>query len=377
MFKTGSTVRTLKTIAMVAGLSTVFWSIGLPYLQLAGAANITNVSDTLSDSDLGVSSNHTIVYEATSGVGNGATSTIVLPNSFGTSAVDFSDIDITGGNQGAFTVAADCSAADEVSAAFSSTTLTFVFCPGDGGLLDPGEEVTILIGTHASGGDDQLVNPGTVGSYEITITSGPTDTGATRVAIIDDVTVTAAVDTIFTFTVDGVAPGQAVNGETTSGSSSATAIPFGNLTDGVASTTAQDLAVETNASNGFVVTVQLDGPLESSTGADIDGFVDGSYTDTPTAWSAPSGTLGSENTYGHWGMTSDDFVTGRASEFAVSKFVSASTTPSIVMGHTGPADGTTAGVGAARVGYRVEITALQEAGDDYTATLTYVATPTF
>ncbi len=377
MFKTASTVRTLKTIAMVAGLTTVFWSLGLPYLQLAGAASITNVSDTLSDSAPSALSNHTILFDAASGVANGETIVISFPSGFSTGTADHTDIDVTGGNQGAFTVADDCSASDEVSAAFSSSTLTLTFCAGDGGLLDPAEEVTILIGTNATGGDAQMINPGTPGSYEISITSGPSDTGATRVAIIDDVLVTAAVDTIFTFTVDGVTPDQAVNGATTTGSSSATAIPFGVLTAGVASTTAQDLSVETNASNGYVVTVQLDGALESSTGADIDGFLDGSYTDTPASWSAPSGILGSDNTYGHWGMTSTDHVTGRASEFATSTFASASTSPRIVMGHDGPADGTTAGVGAARVGYRVEITSLQEASDDYTATLTYVATPTF
>jgi hypothetical protein len=47
------------------------------------------------------------------------------------------------------------------------------------------------------------------------------------------------------------------------------------------------------------------------------------------------------------------------------------------MGHTGPSDGFTAGQGATRVGYQIEISALQEAGDDYSTTLRYIATPTF
>jgi hypothetical protein len=57
--------------------------------------------------------------------------------------------------------------------------------------------------------------------------------------------------------------------------------------------------------------------------------------------------------------------------------VSASTSPVEVFKHNGPADGTTQDIGKARVGYKVEISALQEAGSDYTATLTYVATPVF
>lgn len=43
----------------------------------------------------------------------------------------------------------------------------------------------------------------------------------------------------------------------------------------------------------------------------------------------------------------------------------------------GPADGSTAHQGRTRVGYKIQIGSLQEAGTDYTNTLTYVATPTF
>ena len=107
--------------------------------------------------------------------------------------------------------------------------------------------------------------------------------------------------------------------------------------------------------------------------------MNGSYTNTPVAWSAPTSVLGNENTYGHWGVTSDDATTTRSApnEFNNAEFASASTSPVVVMSHTGPANGTGVGVGTTTVGYRVQIGGLQEAGDDYTATLTYVATPTF
>jgi hypothetical protein len=58
-------------------------------------------------------------------------------------------------------------------------------------------------------------------------------------------------------------------------------------------------------------------------------------------------------------------------------FVSASTTPVEVFRHDGPTDGSVAGEGTAQVIYKQEISALQEAANDYTATLTYVATPVF
>ncbi|MFT5036559.1 MAG: hypothetical protein ACI9VM_000121, partial [Candidatus Azotimanducaceae bacterium] len=134
----------------------------------------------------------------------------------------------------------------------------------------------------------------------------------------------------------------------------------------------------TNASQGYVVTVQADNNLLSSTGADIDGFSNGTDTNTPVTWAAPTGTVGEENTYGHWGLTSDDATTTRASQFGSDEWVSvSSTTPRIVMSNDGPANGTGTGVGETRVGYKVQITGLQEAGDDYQAILTYIATPTF
>jgi hypothetical protein len=245
--------------------------------------------------------------------------------------------------------------------------------------------VTIRIGTNATSGGtgtNQITNP-SVGSYEITVAVGNSDTGTTRVAIVDVVTVTAAVETIFNFTVLGVDTGLVVNGDTTTGTSTPTTIPFGTLVVDTQATAAQDLQVSTNAANGFVVTVQTDQQLTSANGADIDGFADGSYTTVPAQWASPTKTLGDENTYGHWGITTDDdTVTPSLTDtFDVGgtgqRYVSASTTPVEVFRHDGPVDATVQGVGTTRVGYSVEVSALQEAGDDYTATLTYVATPVF
>jgi hypothetical protein len=47
-----------------------------------------------------------------------------------------------------------------------------------------------------------------------------------------------------------------------------------------------------------------------------------------------------------------------------------------VMYNGSPSDGSTQNVGLAKVAYRVQISALQEAGD-YTNTLTYTVTPTY
>ncbi|MCA9361244.1 hypothetical protein KC845_01660 [Candidatus Kaiserbacteria bacterium] len=376
MFKTENTVGTLKTIAMVVGLAIIFWSLGLPYLQLAGAANITEVSDTLSTSAPSTEADHTIYFIADGAYGSTSTITVTFDPAFTMGSVDETDVNVSGSTYGSFGTAgvpaADCTGGEDMSAVFAGNVLTLTLCQDDGGQIEADEEVTIVVG-----GTNKITNPA-VGTYDIDITSGPNDSGSTIVAIVDEVTVTAAVDTIFTFSVAGVAGGQVVNGATTTGATTATTIPFGELSDGSATTTAQDLQVGTNASNGYSVTVQLDGALQSSTGADINGFADGSDTDVPALWSAPSGTLGLPDTYGHWGVTSDDLaIPGRGTDFLSARFIAASTTPRLVMGHNGPADSTTAGIGAARVGYQIEITSLQEAGDDYSAVLTYVATPSF
>jgi hypothetical protein len=155
-------------------------------------------------------------------------------------------------------------------------------------------------------------------------------------------------------------------------------LPFGTLAPNVSKTLGQDLTVQTNARNGYVVTVEQSQNLLSSTGADIDGFFDGTYLNTPGSWVAPTNSISDENTWGHWGLTSTDpSLLGAGTDFAANQWVAASTTPRAIMAHSGPADGTTLGVGRATIGYQAQITALQEAGDDYSTTLTYIATPTF
>ena len=123
------------------------------------------------------------------------------------------------------------------------------------------------------------------------------------------------------------------------------------------------------------MTVEESQNLLSSTGADIDNFANGVTSATPVVWSAPTNSITQENTWGHWGLTSSDDL--NADEFGAALFVAASSSPRQVFHHNGPADGTTASVGSTTVGYKIEITPLQEAADDYTTTLTYIATPTF
>jgi hypothetical protein len=347
-----------RVIATLVATAMVMSAMGV--YNYAQAANVTYFSDTLSDSDKGVDSNHTITFRAPSGITVGQTILLTFPAGF----------DLTG-----------VTTADYSQTVNGVATTTFT----EGAVV--GQTVTLTrlasaLATTATtsiifNGTNKINNPPTTGSYQIDIAGTMADSGHTRVAIVDNIDVTAKVNTSFNFTVIGNATTTSVNGTTTTRTTSSTTIPFGTLAAGAGQILAQDLTVQTNAIHGFVVTVMEDQNLLSSTGADIDNFVQGVTSGTPVVWSAPTNNIALENTWGHWGMTSEDTSTTRGVQFASNLWVGVSTTPQVIFSHTGPSDGSTAGIGRTRIGYKAQITPLQEAGDDYSTTLTYVATPTF
>lgn len=204
-------------------------------------------------------------------------------------------------------------------------------------------------------------------------------------AIVEGVIVTATVDAILKFTISGVSSTETVKATTTSVTTTATAIPFGTLPLTPTSVTAaQELSVETNASEGFTVVVFQDGNLRSAAGDEISCFKDGTCVEYTNAasnpWTSPSGTLDNRNTYGHFGFTSADNSLGPncgQNYYGDNGWAGFNATNSAeVMCHNGPADGKTENKGKTWVLYKVEITALQPAGE-YTNTLTYIATPTY
>ena len=373
----------LQAAAMTVGIALLLWSTGLPtFFRLAEAASITSASDTISDSRPSTASNHTIEFTTPNGMSIGQTFKLTFDAAFTMTSIIEDDVDILVNGSSSSTAAT--AGANTWGVARLGNTITFTTPTNQG--VASSSVITVKIGNHTvtSGtGVNQITNPAATSSYPIDIgkgTSTAQDSGQVRVAIVDEVLVSASVDTSLTFTVGGFASNQTINGSTatTATSTSATAIPFGTLPIGSEVLLGQSLEVTTNASNGYVVTVHTTGPFMSTTGADIDAFVNGSDTNTPTAWSGPSALISDENSYGHWGLTSTDHATtSRATEFSINQWIAPSTTPRIIMGHDGPADGLTGGIGTSTIGYQVEISALQEAGDDYETSLIYVATPTF
>jgi hypothetical protein len=378
-------VMTMKVkLAYLLIIATLLWATGAPTYLRSAKASVTNISDTLSDSDMGVAASHTIVFTNSTSTSGGTTITVTFDPGAGDAFTPAYTTATTShyGLSGAIVVAnaAACSAtASEVYVTAdyvgSEDTATFTVCPNDS---VSGGVKTILIGTSTP-----LItnpNPGTPTSYVIrvagTMESGTADT---RVAIIDDVTVTASIDSTFTFTISAVNSGLTYNGTTTSITTTATTIPFGSLTPNTPKVAAQRLNVTTNASNGFTVTVNATsstgGSLVSSGGDDIDFFLDGSRTGTPANWTAPSNTTGAENTFGHFGLATTDSDYSFGSDQWVGDFYA--TTTRAIFTHGVASDGVTNGVGSTTVLYAIQVGSLQEAGTDYTTTLTYVATPIF
>lgn len=354
----------------------LLWATGLPtILPHVNAAALTTLSDTLSDSDVSATSDHRLQFTTTSALD--ASDTIVISLDPSTTAFTVNNLgasDFT--STTSLSVVSACGAGtNEVTVSTTTEIVTLTVCATD----------TVAAGAIAFTMDNaKITNPTPTGSYVVRVQttnngSPVRDQGDARVYIIDDVVLTASVDSTFTFTITGVANGATVNGSatTTSTTTTSTSLPFETLTPNVSKILAQNLAVTTNAANGFTVTIVEDQNPLSATGADIDLFINGATTSAPTAWTTPTNVLGQENTYGHIGITSEDDL--NTDEFGTSLWVGnfAPNAPRAVFHHNGPADGVTANQGTTRIGFQIEIESLQQAATDYTNTFTYVATPVF
>lgn len=379
MLRTAQSVRMLQMLAAVLGVAIVLWTTNFGAVLTAQAAAVTNASDTLSTSAPNTGANHTLVFRSPNGLVAGQTIEITFDASFGIPTIGLEDVDLATSTAatGPWTEETLAGAQGAADWGYSTTSNTLVFQAPSGYGAASSTYFQIQVGTNATGGDTQITNPtSTTTSYQIQIGGTMQDSGEVRVAVLDTVTVSAAVDTVFDFTVAGVASGSTVNGSptTTASTTQHNTLPFGELVVNQSRTLAHDLTITTNAANGYVVTVEQTQDLLSSTGADINGYIDGSYTDTPTAWTAPGAVVGTDTTYGHWGLTSDDLdLNGQGTDFTSDTWVSASSTqPRVIAAHGGVVNAT-----STRVGYQIQISALQEAGTDYTTQLIYIATPVF
>lgn len=354
---------THRVVAMLAALAVTLLYSGV-YSSVAEAANLTNVSDTLSTSAPGQESAHTIKFTVPTGSDIVAGDIVTIDFPVGVNSDQFKLNGLASG--------------DVTSGIGGTVTITGTGLSITGATLAANATGTITIVS-------KIINPLDIDSYEVVIATSnggnPKDLGRTRVAIVDEVLVTARVDTVFDFVVAGIANGVTVNStDTTDLTSTPNTLAFGTIDSSKAFTMAQDLSVKTNAIHGFVVTVEKDGEFKSSTGAIIDGFKDGTDVNVPEAWVAPTANIASDLTWGHWGMTTTNGI--NSDEFAGGdEWVAVQDNARLIFAYDGPVDGSVGGgnnpEGQARIGYKVQISDYQEAADDYSTILTYIATPTF
>jgi hypothetical protein len=374
----------LRGTGMTVAFALLYWALGLPLLFTStSAAQLLQFSATASSSHPLAATSMIIGATTTNVWGQaGAASTTRITFDPAGGAFAFSGfatatdvfISRTGGGLNQVANSGACSGtASEVYVSNInpiSEYIEFTTCSGD---TVAGGQIYINLANA------KITNPSVApASYVIRWSGDMADGGDTRVAIISRVTVTASVDTNLTFTINGVASTTAVNGTTTSTTTSATAISFGVLSVAKSEFGAQRLNVSTNAINGFAVTVTQNQNLTSNNGADIDAFTNGNPQYPPAAWVNPTGTLGVENSYGHMGLTSEDLSIQGLDPYGTDLYAGlTSTSTRTVMWHDSVADGTTPHIGETYVGYRIMVTALQEAATDYTNQLTYVCTPIF
>ena len=233
-------------IATLLAIALVLWVTGAHMFTSVEAANLTYIKDTLSDSDSGSLSNHTVDFLSPTGVTAGQTITLAINTSFtGTSSVRLADLDleVSGVDK---TLVVGAPAAAEWGVSTSSSNSTFTFTAGASESLAALATATIKIGSNATAGGSgtsRLTNPAATTSYEFTATAGSgADTGQFRVAIVDNVLVTANVDTTLTFVVYGTSTGAVLNSSptTTYATSTYNTLAFGTLANSVSKTLGQD-----------------------------------------------------------------------------------------------------------------------------------------
>ncbi len=344
-------MQTKKKLVAILSIASLLLSGG--FIDAAQAASMSHASDTLSTSQPNTSATHTINFTTAQALSQDEYFQVVLPAGFGT---------ITAGQ-------ISCPGTSVASA----TAANIARCTAGVAGVTAGAKVVTLTGVtnHVSTAAYTV----DLGSY----TSGGVvkESANLKIVIIGNVTVNASVPSTLSFYISGVAStAPAVNGVNLTGDSGTTTVNFGTLQVGTSSVLGQQLSVTTNATYGYSVTVQQDNVLTNAAGATIDSFASGTPPANPISWISPTGDLGATSTYGHMAFTTDDTSLSSLNFTGSKWFGFTNTTPVEVMYNGGPADGSTQSIGKATVAYRVQITALQEAGD-YTNKLTYVATPSY
>jgi hypothetical protein len=357
-----------KITSFILSFSLIIFSF-LPLTQIALAASITSLSDTMSRLKASTASNHEIKFVTPSGVQ--ATETIILTFSAGFTGVtdivhgdiDFAEGDSNNCSTATFTektLAASASGATWGADGDGATTVTLT---SDTGTVTADRCVRIRIGTNAvsqSTGVHQISNGAAAAADIVTISGTFGDSGILSVEIItdDQVVISAIVEPTLTFTVtDNTIFFGILKSSGTSCWAQGT--DPGNVTCPTTTETgAHDLTASTNATSGYVITM---------TGSTLTSASSDTITGIGAVNTAPS--IGSEQFGVRFNASGGSGAV--TAPYADSGYAFDPTQPSQIASSAGPSATTTY---SAR--YIANISALTEAGT-YTTTLNYIATATF
>lgn len=341
-----------------------------------------------------ITARHTITFNTATGIPASGKIIVIFPgaanNSASPSASAFAFNGLVTGNVTASGTGVACSAGTLVVTAptITCTTSTPV-APGTAVTITVGSSTPALINPTKSAGagisDNWTVNVQTTDASNNVL-----DTGLTKIATIESVQVQGTVEPTLTFVITGLNNNTNINTVSSScGSiltnsgidSTATSVNLGVLTGGYVSTAAQQLAVSTNAANGYVITATSSGQFKSSgTGfviPDANGGTGLTNNDTPVPAVITAGTpaFGIHACGARSNINTDQWVIG--GNLAASKFSNPWNTGtnafynSIASYTGGPVDND-----FTAILYGSTVNGITAAGI-YQTTLTYVATASF
>ena len=220
-----------------------------------------------------------------------------------------------------------------------------------------------------------ITNPSTSGStyyYKLQTfantdcATSPIDNAALQFVTTDGSTLSLTIDPTLTFSVNSISSGQSCDGATTTSGSTATSIPFGNVTSAANAVVCQDLQAAANAAGGYTIYLRYTAAPSNGTNSIAD------WTGTnaaPTAFPA----AGTEA----YAYTTDD-ATLVGTNPTANRFTSpsqgwaAATTSNAEIGYeSGPVTNT-----HYKIGHQVGISTVTNPGT-YTTTIIYTCTPTY
>lgn len=361
----------VKTILKILFISTLFFLVAPPFFKKIGAYQypLSDAEIVLSDSNPGATNvEYKFKFTTAISLSSGQTITINFPDVYqspvATSVNVFCPQNMT-----------------------SSVEERMIICTVNPGQTYPPTSTEILV--------LGVTNPakeapfGVADIHFVTIETSAGEGASLPVTIIETMKVSGTIHPILSFEIKGLDVGETVHGTlVTTASTTASSIGFQDIPINTPVLGAQDIFVTTNAGLGFRLNLIQNSDLMAIRDGRVYRifcFENGrcKAVENAISWIKPEGILGDPKTYGHFGITSEDNSLGENCTFNYYGFGQNPkwagpdvNSPIEIMRNCGPADGQTRHQGWTRVGFQVEVTPLQPAGN-YQTTFTYVLTPIF